>query len=258
MSRNEPVRPGSQPFLQVLGDLPLLEMLSPQSGSFLRSHLRQQDLPEGVLAWDEGDQASDVFFPITGMISLRVLTADGHAIEVASIGRQSGGGLYELAGRPPSLTQGVVTVPGRFARISGSAFGAAVRENPEIRALAAACDAWSLRQSQLIAACNATHPADCRLCRYLLRTSDGLAVDVIPFTQETIAQSLGIRRTTATLIAQDLQQRGIISYRRGKIIISDRAQLEAAACDCYAMLGRRYWPSFQLTGTRPTPAQSVF
>ena len=165
-------------------------------------------------------------------------------------------GSIELAGRSPVLTHGVVAVPGRFARISGFAFGAAVRENPEIRSLAAACNSWLLRQSQLIAACNAVHPADCRLCRYLLRTSDGLAADVIPLTQETIAQSLGIRRTTATLIAQDLQQRGIISYRRGKILIGDRARLESAACDCYAMLARPYWPSFQLTGIRSL-AQTV-
>jgi CRP-like cAMP-binding protein len=258
MSRSEPTRPGVQAFLQVFNDNPLLEMLSPQAISLIRSQSRQQDLPEGVIAWDMGDEISDIFFPITGMISVRVLTPDGHAIEVASIGRQTAGGLYEQAGRLPVLTHGVVAVPGRFVRISGYAFGAAVRENTEIRSLAAACDSWLLRQSQLIAACNATHPADCRLCRYLLRTSDGLAADIIPFTQEAIAQSLGIRRTTATLIAQDLQQRGIISYRRGKIVISDRARLEAAACDCYAMLGRRYWPSFQLTGTRPTPAQSVF
>jgi CRP-like cAMP-binding protein len=246
MSRREPVRPGIEPFPQVLSENPLL---SPQAASLIRSQSRQQDLPEGVLAWDMGDESSDIFFPISGMIAVRVLTPDGRAIEVASIGRETAGGLYEQAGRSPALTYGVVAVPGRFARVSGSAFAAAVRENPEIRSLAAACDSWLLRQSQLVAACNTVHPADCRFCRYLLRTSDGLAADVIPLTQETIAQSLGIRRTSATLIAQDLQQRGIISYRRGRIIIRDRARLEAAACNCYAMLGRRYWPTFQPTGT---------
>ncbi len=256
MSRGEPVHSGIQPFSQMLSDNPLFEMLSPHAAALIRSQSRHQDLPEGMSAWDMGDEVSDIFFPISGMISVRVLTPDGHAIEVASIGRQAAGGLYEQAGRPPALTHGVVSVPGRFTRISGFAFGVAVRENPEIRSLAAACDGWLLRQSQLIAACNATHPANCRFCRYLLRTSDGLAGGAIPLTQEAIAQSLGIRRTTATLIAQDLQQRGVISYRRGKIIISDRARLEAAACDCYAMLGHQYWPSFQLPGTRSF-AQSV-
>jgi CRP-like cAMP-binding protein len=230
-------------------------MLPPGAASLIRRHLRHQDLPEGESTWEMGDEVSDIFFPITGMISVRVFTPDGHAIEVASIGRQTAGGLYEQAGRSPSLTHGVVAVRGGFARISGSAFGKMVREDPEIGSLAAACDSWLLRQSQLIAACNAVHSADCRFCRYLLRTSDALAADVIPLTQETIAQSLGIRRTTATLIAQDLQQRGIISYRRGKIIVGDRVRLEAAACDCYAMLRRRYWPSSQLSVDRsPKPS----
>jgi CRP-like cAMP-binding protein len=248
MSRTELVSPGIQAIPQVLDDSPLLEMLSSQAASLIRSQSRQQDLREGMLAWDMGDELSDIFFPISGMISVRVLTPDGHAIEVASVGRQAAAGLYEQPGRSPALTQGVVAVPGRFVRISGFAFATAVRENPEIRALAAACDSWILRQSQLIAACNAAHSADCRFCRYLLRTSDALGADVIPLTQETIAQSLGIRRTTATLIAQDLQQRGTISYRRGKILISDRARLEAAACDCYAVLGRHHWPSCHLGG----------
>jgi CRP-like cAMP-binding protein len=178
------------------------------------------------------------------MISIRVPMPDGHAIEVANIGRREAAGFYEQAGRSPALTQGVVAVSGRFARISGFAFGTAVRESPEIGSLAAACDSWILRQSQQTAACSAAHPASRRFCSYLLRASDVLAADVIPLTQETIAQSLGIRRTTATLIAHTLQLRETISYRRGKIIISDRAQLKAAACDCYAMLEHWHWPPF--------------
>src|SRR5262249_44411146 len=129
-------------------------------------------------------------------------------------------------------------------------FGAAVREGGEIGHLAAACDEWLLRQCQQTAACNAAHSADHRFCRYLLRAADALAADTLPLTQETIAQSLGIRRTTATLIAQDPQQRGVISYRRGKIIIHDRAKLQAGACDCYAMLSRHYWPSARLAGAQ--------
>jgi CRP-like cAMP-binding protein len=143
-----------------------------------------------------------------------------------------------------------VAVSGRFARIPGGAFGAAVRENQEVGRLAAACDEWLVRQSQQTAACNTAHSADRRFCRYLLRTADALGGDIIPLTQEMIAQSLGIRRTTATLIAQDLQQRGAISYRRGKIIIQDRVRLQAGACDCYAMLSRRYWPSARLAGAQ--------
>jgi CRP-like cAMP-binding protein len=242
MSPSGPARPGNFP---AFDEHPLLKMLSPQLASFIRGQSRQQHMQEGALAWNIGDEISDVFFPITGMFSVRVLTPAGHAIEVASIGRWAGAGLYEQAGRSPALTQCVVAVPGQCVRISGFAFGKAVRENQGIRSLAAACDSWLLRQSQQTAACNAAHPADRRICSYLLRADDALAADVIPLTQEGIAQSLGIRRTTATLLTQGLRQRGIINYRRGKIVISDRARLEAAACDCHAMVGRFHWPSLQ-------------
>jgi Mn-dependent DtxR family transcriptional regulator len=52
-------------------------------------------------------------------------------------------------------------------------------------------------------------------------------------TQEFLADMLGTRRTTVTLIAGSLQRRGLIEYRRAKINILDRQGLEAAACDCY-------------------------
>ena len=94
-----------------------------------------------------------------------------------------------------------------------------------------------------MAACNAVHAAEARLCRWLLRASDALGARTVTVTQEMIANALGIRRTTATLIAQQLQLRGTISYSRGKIAIRDRADLEATACDCHHVLDRSHWPS---------------
>jgi hypothetical protein len=62
-----------------------------------------------------------------------------------------------------------------------------------------------------------------------------------------IASVLGIRRTTITLIAQALQEQGLIHYRRGRITVGDLAQLRARACECCAKLGSKYWPSTRLT-----------
>jgi hypothetical protein len=55
---------------------------------------------------------------------------------------------------------------------------------------------------------------------------------------------LGIRRTSVTLLAQELQKRGIIKYSRGKIAILDRAALEATACECYQVIGELYRDGF--------------
>ena len=47
---------------------------------------------------------------------------------------------------------------------------------------------------------------------------------------------LGVRRTTVTLLAQELQKKGIVRYSWGKIAILDRDQLEDSACECYEVI----------------------
>ena len=51
--------------------------------------------------------------------------------------------------------------------------------------------------------------------------------------QEFLSEMLGVRRTTVTLLAQELQKRGILRYSRGRTTILDRPALEANACECY-------------------------
>lgn len=46
---------------------------------------------------------------------------------------------------------------------------------------------------------------------------------------------LGVTRPTVSEVAATLQRAGCITYRRGRVTIVDRARLEAAACECYAV-----------------------
>jgi Mn-dependent DtxR family transcriptional regulator len=59
-------------------------------------------------------------------------------------------------------------------------------------------------------------------------------------TQELIADSLGVRRESVTEAAGGLQKAGLIHYSRGHIAVLDRPQLEAQACECYAVVKREY------------------
>ncbi len=97
-------------------------------------------------------------------------------------------------------------------------------------------------EAQQLAACDAVHEAPAWLCRWLLQCADRIGSDQLPLTQELIAQMLGVRRTTITLLARSLQQRGLIKYARGKITILDRKALEHCACECYDVLQQEKLP----------------
>src|SRR6516164_2552889 len=95
-----------------------------------------------------------------------------------------------------------------------------------------------LIQVQQTAACNALHPVEARLSRWLLQARDRLESNTVKLTHEFLSQMLGVRRTTVTVVANMLQQAGLIRYHRGHIEIVDRRGLEARACECYEAIRR--------------------
>jgi hypothetical protein len=56
----------------------------------------------------------------------------------------------------------------------------------------------------------------------------------------SLSHMLGANRKSATLAAQSLQTAGLIGYQRGKIRVVDRAGLEQASCECYAIVKERF------------------
>ena len=95
-------------------------------------------------------------------------------------------------------------------------------------------------QAQQSAACNASHHVEARLCRWMLRARDLSGSDVLPFTQEFLAEMLGVRRTSVSVVAHTLQQAGFIKYIRGRIQIINVDGLEQAACECYGTVKAHY------------------
>src|SRR5260370_1453782 len=93
--------------------------------------------------------------------------------------------------------------------------------------------AVQLAQSQQSAACNAIHTIEARLSRWLLRCRDLVGSEELPLTQEFVAQMLGVRRTSVSIVANTLQQAGLIKYKRGHIRVLDLEGLRESACECY-------------------------
>jgi CRP-like cAMP-binding protein len=235
----------------------LLGALSDNSFSQLQRHLRRRDFPKDTLLWDIGESADHVYFPHSGLISITMSDGNGHGIEVGSIGSEGGAGLRAgvIGGAMP--TRATVQIGGSFSIISAKQFGEALRQSDEIVTLAAlACD-WMLLQAQQTAVCNATHGADTRFARWLLLAAMRSGNDTLTMTQEELSAMLGVRRTTATLIAQRLHVAGAIDYSRGKIRIRDRDVLQTAACSCCAALGKQRWPSTRLAAWAAGRAEEI-
>jgi CRP-like cAMP-binding protein len=95
-------------------------------------------------------------------------------------------------------------------------------------------------QAQQSTACMAAHDVRSRLCRWLLRARDLSGSDTLSFTQEFLAEMLGVRRTSVTFDAHALQQAGMIKYARGKIEILDVDGLHEGACECYETVRKSY------------------
>jgi CRP-like cAMP-binding protein len=234
-----------------------LSALSPHAFSLLKPFLTEVVLREGTILWDSNKASSDVYFPVSGLVSIVLDASDGVSVEVGSICSQAAvGALFEPDQRD-FHTQGVVQLGGHFLRMPGPQLMLATKENREIQNLATYCRDWILMQAQQTAACNAAHTADKRFCRWLFQTCERMDSDSIHLTQEIIASLLAIRRTTVTLIAQKLQIDGLIQYRRGKITVLDRVRLRAAACECCNSLARQHWPSTRLLALRAPESASI-
>ena len=107
-----------------------------------------------------------------------------------------------------------------------------------------------LAQSQQSAACNSTHIIEARLSRWLLRCRDLVGSDDFQLTQEFIAQMMGVRRTSVSIVANTLQQAGLIRYKRGNIRVTNLEGLRESACECYATVKSI---SDRLIGAEPGP-----
>jgi CRP-like cAMP-binding protein len=97
-----------------------------------------------------------------------------------------------------------------------------------------------IAQMAQTAVCNRHHSVDQQLCRWLLLSLDRTAGSELLVTQELIATLLGVRREGVTEAALSLQRDGLISYRRGRIMVLDRPGLERRSCECYGVVKLEY------------------
>jgi CRP-like cAMP-binding protein len=180
-----------------------------------------------------------VYFPLDAVVSVVSTLADGTTLEVGTIGNEGVVGLPRFLQGDSMPFTAVVQVPGAALKMDAAVFDQVVGEvgSDFSGVLARYTHAWCTQLGQH-AVCNRVHRVGERCARWLLQTQDRVGRAEFPLTQEFLAVMLGVRRTSVTDVARQLQQQGLIQYHRGIIHVRDRRGLEAASCECYGLITR--------------------
>jgi CRP-like cAMP-binding protein len=198
----------------------------------LQPLLKPIDLRQGDLLSEPAETISNVLFVESGMISLMTTMQDGTAIEAATLGRESILGALSALGSHRANTRAIVQIAGDAYQMKVADFRAEVDKSAVLRNLVLLSSELMIAQMQQTAACNALHSVERRFCRWILQVRDRTDGDEIVLTHDFVAQMLAVRRPTVSLIAQEIQNQGLIRYSRGRITILDREGLERLACEC--------------------------
>jgi len=217
----------------------LLAELPRKDFQLLASHLVYEQFAQGTVLFEAGEEVDDVYFPLSGMVSLVVVMRDGKAIETATAGREGVVGAMSGLGLHTSQVRAIAQLPMFASRVASSQMRKAAKVSKPIADLCIRYNEVLLEQARTTAACNALHQIEARFCRWLLQARDRAESDTILLTQEFLSEMLGVRRTSVTEVASKIQAAGAISYSRGVIKILDLEALKAMSCECYETLRKQ-------------------
>ena len=217
----------------------LLASLSQADFDSLRPNLRAFEMKSGVVLVEAGAPLSRVYFPHAGIVSLVVRLAKGEAVEAAMVGRDGVFGAGAALEGEISANTAIVQLEGRASTLETPQLRYAAEQSATLRSALMRYEQFLYVQALQSAACNASHTVLARLSRWLLRARDLSGSNTLPFSQESLAQMLGRHRNSVSIVANSLQQQGIIFYSRGQIEIVDLEGLMKCSCECYLSIRTR-------------------
>lgn len=218
----------------------LLTALPAAERERLRPHLAPAELDLRQVLVEVDTPIPAVFFPVDAVVSFLSVMADGSSVEVATIGPEGLVGLPLALGTDRTPGQAFVQIPGRALRMEAAVVQAEMARGG---AFAHVVHRYTQALFTFLAqssACNRLHAIPERCARWLLLTHDRVGGPSFPMTHEFLAQMLGVRRATVTEALGPLQEEGLIQYHRGRLEVVDRKGLEAAACECHAIISHEF------------------
>lgn len=217
-----------------------LASLSEDDFELVRPYLKTVDLTHELVLVEVDEMLKRAYLPHRGVISLVVRLARGEQVHIAMVGRDSIFGSLSALGDATALNGAVVLVPGVASTLELDRLRAAADRSATLRTELMRHGLAVYVQVQQTAGCNAAHTVESRLARCLLQMRDLSGSNKLILTQEAMAQMIGARRNSVSLVASMLQQANYIHYSRGHIEITSLEGLGRTSCECYAQIKAQY------------------
>lgn len=217
----------------------LLARLPEDEYQRIRPHLESIPCPLKSTLYQRGQMIEHVHFPLSGEHSVIAIMENGAATEVGAVGFEGFSTIEAMTGSREALETVVCQIPGVALRMRLEPFLAAIEAKTALRDLVHRYLYAYLGQVSQAVACNRLHTTEERFAKWILMCHDRVDGDDIRITQEFLADMLGVHRPSVSLIARDFQQLGLIRYNRGLVTVLDRAGIEEASCECYAVVRKR-------------------
>ena len=211
----------------------LLSVLRQDDLDLLLPHFRLfQSAPNEIL-YDHGQNVETVYFPCRSTLaSFMIATEDGMIVETMMVGREGALGGIVSQGRLPAYSRTMVQYQGEFVTLPVAILDAAKQRSRSLDNLLARYADCMLAQIFQSTACNAAHNIEQRAAKWILAAIERTGVDEVPLTQDRLSSMLGVGRSYVSRVIGRFKEDGILTVRRGHVLVHDKPKLEARSCSC--------------------------
>lgn len=216
----------------------LLAALPADDFNRLRPHLTTVPIRVKQVFHKCGEPLDAVYFLNGGVGSITTTLSDGTMIEAATVGDEGMIGIEAFLNADAVASgDAMMQVPDTDGeRLTVERFREELARHGALHSLLGRYTEIMIAQMMQSTACNALHQVPQRCARWLLMTHDRMHEQDFHLSHEFLAVMLGVQRPTVTVVAGILQQAGFIRYTHGLVKVENRKGLEAASCECYAVV----------------------
>jgi CRP-like cAMP-binding protein len=218
----------------------LLAALPREEYEQLETNLEIVSLSLGEILFEPPDPIRNVYFPTSSIISFLAELPNGDSVEVGLAGNEGLAGVDVILGMAQASKVATVQGAGDALKIAARALKEAFNRGGKLQQYLLQYTHALMSQISASVLCNVRHNIDGRLARWLLMYCDGFGVDEFYLTHEFMANMLGVRRASVSVIAKQLQDEGLITYNRGQFRILSREGLAAKTCECYPVVKEEF------------------